>query len=278
MRPMILVHGAWHGSWCWASVTPHLAARGIPSVGVDLAGHGLNGRPPFARSARPFDPAALATELSPVAGVSVRDAAEALVDQIRLAGNGEPGVVVAHSLGGVIATAAAELAPELFAHLVYLSAYVPVTASVAELAASYHSFDRVLVADPAVVGALRLDPANPALRDEIRELFYGDVDVSTAEAAIALLSNDAPAQFAAEKVTVTRERFGAVPHSYIVCAKDNAIPEVLQRRLVRVIDAASVAATGVVTLDSSHSAFLSRPAELAGVLAEAERGGGSWSR
>ncbi|MFF3442342.1 alpha/beta hydrolase [Streptosporangium sp. NPDC002721] len=149
---MILVHGAWHGSWCWASVTPHLAARGIPSVGVDLAGHGLNGRPPFARSARPFDPAALATELSPVASVSVRDAAEALVDRIRLAGNGEPCVVVAHSLGGVIATAAAELAPELFAHLVYLSAYVPVTASVAELAASDHSFDRVLVADPAHAG------------------------------------------------------------------------------------------------------------------------------
>ncbi|MEU8384968.1 alpha/beta fold hydrolase [Streptosporangium sp. NPDC048865] len=53
---MILVHGTWHGSWCWASVTPHLAARGIPSVGVDLAGHGLNGRPPFARSRSPQPP------------------------------------------------------------------------------------------------------------------------------------------------------------------------------------------------------------------------------
>nr|WP_255645677.1 alpha/beta hydrolase [Actinoplanes polyasparticus] len=268
---MILVHGAWHGSWCWTPVTPHLAARGIPSIAVDLAGHGLNGRPPAGRSARPFDPAVLATELSPVAGVSVRDAAEALVDRIRLAGNGEPGVVVAHSLGGVIATAAAELAPELFAHLVYLSAYVPVAASVGELAASYHTFDRVLVADPAMVGALRLDPANPALRDEILELFYGDVAASEAEAAIALLSNDAPAQFAAEKVPVTRDRFGAVPHSYVVCTKDNAIPEALQRRMVRDIDAVSVTATAVVTLDSSHSAFLSRPAELAAVLAEADR-------
>ncbi|WP_250009899.1 alpha/beta fold hydrolase [Actinoplanes sp. M2I2] len=275
---MILVHGAWHGSWCWAPVTPHLAARGIPSIPIDLAGHGLNGKPPAARSARPFDPAALATEPSPVAAVGVRVAAEALVDGIRLAGNGEPCVVVAHSLGGVIATAAAELAPELFAHLVYLTAYAPVTASVGQLASEYHTFDRVLVADPVVVGALRLDPTNPLFRDEIRELFYGDVDVPAAEAAIALLGNDAPAQFAAEKVMVTRDRFGAVPHSYIVCVKDNAIPEPLQRRLVQDIDAVSVTATGVITLDSSHSAFLSRPEELAQVLADAEQGGGSWSR
>ena len=31
----VLVHGAWHGPWCWERVTPLLAARGIPFVLVD---------------------------------------------------------------------------------------------------------------------------------------------------------------------------------------------------------------------------------------------------
>jgi hypothetical protein len=33
---------------------------------------------------------------------------------------------VAHSMSGVVAAAAAELAPELFAHLVYVTAFAPV--------------------------------------------------------------------------------------------------------------------------------------------------------
>ncbi|MGW7380602.1 alpha/beta fold hydrolase [Streptomyces sp. NPDC054794] len=41
---VILVHGFWHGSWCWSLVAEQLAARGIASVAVDLDGHGLKGR------------------------------------------------------------------------------------------------------------------------------------------------------------------------------------------------------------------------------------------
>ncbi|TKA02140.1 alpha/beta fold hydrolase [Actinacidiphila oryziradicis] len=267
MRTMLLVHGAWHGSWCWAPVTAHLAARGVPSVAVDLLGHGLNGSAPAARWARPFDPAAFAAAPSPVAGITTDAAAGALVDQIRLVGGGEPCVVVAHSVGGVIATAAAELAPDLFAHLVYVSAYVPITASVAELFTSSEAAGELVsglfVADPAAIGALRHDPGDPERRKGLREALYGDVDVTTADAAIALLDTESPVHFPAEKVAVTRGRYGGVPHTYVVCAKDRAIPEPLQRRFVRDVDAVSSAATRVIALDTSHSPFLSRPEELA---------------
>ncbi|MFD7026321.1 alpha/beta fold hydrolase [Promicromonospora sukumoe] len=273
MRTTLLVHGAWHGSWCWAPVTPHLAARGVPSVAVDLLGQGLHGRAPDARWARPFDPAAFATEPSPVAGVTTDAAAAALVEQVRLAGGGEPCVVVAHSLGGVVATAAAELAPELFAHLVYVSAYVPVTASVADLLASDEAagglVPGLLVADPAVVGALRHDPGDPGRRRALREAFYGDVDVATADAAVALLGSDVSVRLPAQQVAVTRGRFGSVPRTYVVCAKDRAIPEPLQRRLVRDLDDVSATPTRVIVLDTSHSPFLSRPDELAEAVATA---------
>ena len=42
---VILVHGAWHGAWCWERVVPELAARGIDTVAVDLPGHGASTEP-----------------------------------------------------------------------------------------------------------------------------------------------------------------------------------------------------------------------------------------
>jgi alpha-beta hydrolase superfamily lysophospholipase len=107
VRNVILVHGAWHGSWCWSLVTKQLAARGIPSVAVDLDGHGLKSRSPVSRWSRPFDPAAYATESADAADITVTSTATSLVGQIKVIGGGEPCVVVAHSMGGIIASAAA---------------------------------------------------------------------------------------------------------------------------------------------------------------------------
>jgi pimeloyl-ACP methyl ester carboxylesterase len=271
MRTMVLVHGAWHGSWCWTRVTPFLAANGVPSVAVDLPGHGLDSAAPDSGRAVPFDPAVFATEPSPVAGITLRVAADTLIEQIRLAGGGAACMVVAHSLGGAVVTAAAQQAPELFAHLVFVSAYVPITASVAELSSAPEAAGALisaqLAADPAVVGALRRAPAGSGMR----ELFYADVDPAVAEAAILLLGIDTPATFVAERIGVTRDRFGAIPHTFVVCTKDRAIPEPLQRRFVREIDAVSATATDVITLDTSHSPFLSRPQALADALTTAWR-------
>ncbi|MFG2793767.1 alpha/beta fold hydrolase [Streptomyces sp. NPDC048419] len=44
--PVVLVHGFWHGSWCWSLVSEQLASRGVASVAVDLDGHGLKSRAP----------------------------------------------------------------------------------------------------------------------------------------------------------------------------------------------------------------------------------------
>ncbi|MYU10192.1 alpha/beta fold hydrolase [Streptomyces sp. SID8361] len=125
--PVVLVHGFWHGSWCWNPVAEQLAGRGIPSVAVDLDGHGLRGPAPRTRWARPFDAEAFATEPSPVRTVTASSAAASLADRIRTIGAGRPCLVVAHSMGGVVATALAELAPELVGGLVYVSALAPVS-------------------------------------------------------------------------------------------------------------------------------------------------------
>ena len=275
MRNVILVHGFWHGSWCWSLVTEQLAARGILSVAVDLDGHGLKSRSPSSRWGRPFDPAAFAAEPSDTASVTASSAASTLVRQIRLIGGGEPCVVVAHSMGGTVATAAAELEPTLFACLMYVSALAPVKGTVAEYSAGPENegetLTALLAADPFIVGAVRLDLGDLSRHSAFRETFYGDVDESTAEAAISLLAPDAPVGIPAEAFPVTAGRYGAIPHSYVVCTKDSAIPVALQRRFVVDMDAVSSGPTEVTELDSSHSPFLSQPAALADIIAVAYR-------
>ncbi len=274
MRKVILVHGAWHGSWCWSLVTQQLASRDIPSVAVDLDGYGLKGQSPRSRWSRPFDAAAFAREPSPAAGVTATTAATTLVEQIRVIGGGEPCVVVAHSMGGTVATAAAELAPELFAHLVYVSGFAPVSGLPAGYYVSLPECASTMVNGlisgvTADAGALRIDTGDQGLHPAIRETFFADVDEATAAAAIGLLSPDQPVAMPAEAFTVTPGRYGTVPHTYVTCTKDNANPIALQHRFIAEIDAVSKEPTTVVELDSSHSPFLSQPAILAVVIADA---------
>jgi pimeloyl-ACP methyl ester carboxylesterase len=274
MHNVILVHGAWHGSWCWSLVTEQLAGRGISSVAVDLDGHGLKSRSPASRWGRPFDRAHFATERAGGPAITVTSAASTLAGQIKTIGGGAPCVVVAHSMAGIIAGAAAELAPELFARLVYVSAYAPVAGQPGEAyfyapEATGSLVPSLLAADPAAAGALRIDTGDEARHAAIRETFYSDVDPITAEAATSLLSPDASTGISGENFTVTTGRYGAVPHTYVVCTRDNANPVALQRRFIAEIDAVSTAPTAVVELDSSHSPMLSQPAALAAIIAEA---------
>jgi pimeloyl-ACP methyl ester carboxylesterase len=276
MTPVVLVHGLWHGTWCWSLVTGALAARGIPSIAVDLDGHGLRSRSPEARWGRPFDPVAYATELSPSAAVTASSAAASLVEQIRQAGGGRACVVVAHSMGGIVATAAAELAPELFAELIYITAFAPVSGipAVSYLSTPENAGEQVsalLRADPAVTGALRLDPGDRAGHTAVRDTFFHDVEETTADAAIAMLSLDGPFGIPAEAFEVTAQRYGSVPHTYLVCTDDRVIPAALQRRFVREIDEVSASATTTVELNTSHSPFLSAPDAVAEVITSTYR-------
>jgi pimeloyl-ACP methyl ester carboxylesterase len=38
----VLVHGAWHGAWCWAGVIAQLERAGDRAYAVDLPAHGAN--------------------------------------------------------------------------------------------------------------------------------------------------------------------------------------------------------------------------------------------
>ena len=275
--PIVLLHGFWHGSWCWSRVAVELAARGRSSVAVDMAGHGLNAPVPAAVLADPFDPQRFATEPSALSGMSLADVAELLISQVKQVGGGRPCVLVAHSMGGVAATTAAQLAPELFAQLVYLTAYMPASgvpvmtyAQAPEHAGGLLS--AAIRADPAVVGAARIHPgsADPQYRGLLRQAFYHDVDPQVTDAAIAMLSCDAPLGLITDSTELTTRGWGSVPRTYVRCILDQAIPLTLQDCFIAEANAAFPGnPTQVAELESAHSPFLSMPGRVAGIVAAA---------
>jgi pimeloyl-ACP methyl ester carboxylesterase len=40
--PILFVHGAWHGAWCWENFLPYFADRGYGAYAVSLRGHGAS--------------------------------------------------------------------------------------------------------------------------------------------------------------------------------------------------------------------------------------------
>ena len=102
MATFVLVHGAWHGGWCWERVVPLLDMRGHRVVAPDLPGMGADDTP--------FGHDVLAQWADRVAG---------WVEAAR-----EPVVLVGHSRGGLVISEVAERVPGKLARLVYLTAFL----------------------------------------------------------------------------------------------------------------------------------------------------------
>ena len=104
-KTFVLVHGAWHGGWCWRRVNDRLAAKGHRVYTPTLTG--LADRSHL---------------LSPSISLSTHIAD--IVNLIRWEELNDI-VLCGHSYGGIVVTGAADRMPERIAALVYLDAYVP---------------------------------------------------------------------------------------------------------------------------------------------------------
>ena len=105
MSHFLLVHGAWHGAWCWQRVLPGLIQAGHRAHAVTLTGVGE-------RAHLLHPDIDLETHIEDV--MAAMDAEE-LVDV----------VLVMHSYAGMLGTAVADRRPERLRHLVYLDAVLP---------------------------------------------------------------------------------------------------------------------------------------------------------
>lgn len=105
MANFLLVHGAWHGAWCWRDVVSGLIRADHRAHAVTLTGVG--------ERAHLMSPLiTLETHIQDV--IAVLDAEEL-----------DPAILVVHSYAGMLGTAVADRQGERLAHLVYVDAVVP---------------------------------------------------------------------------------------------------------------------------------------------------------
>jgi pimeloyl-ACP methyl ester carboxylesterase len=105
MTTFVLVHGAWHGGWCWRKVTERLRAAGHDVHAPTLTG--LGDRLHLANPDVDLD-----THIADVIAVMET---EELSDVI----------LCGHSYGGMVITGVADRAARFLSGLVYLDAFVP---------------------------------------------------------------------------------------------------------------------------------------------------------
>ena len=126
----VLIHGSWHGAWCYEKVAAVLKLQGYPVVARDLPGHGLSAKFPTSYFNRPLPQVGdFNTELSPVASVSLDDYVQQVVNIVyELAKLESKVILVGHSMAGIILNAVGEkLGSKLIQRLVYLTAFMPVS-------------------------------------------------------------------------------------------------------------------------------------------------------
>ncbi len=237
----VLIHGGFHGAWCWSRTIPELENLGHEAVAIDIPGHG----------GRAHEEATMAGRLDAVLAVLQ---------------SGD--VLVGHSGGGLEITRASDAAPELVSHLVFLAAALPLEGRLMQEALVYRD-DGSTEADYDVTGMLKHlrinDDGSMAFADVegARELFYHDCDEATARWAFEQLTPEHAGDTATTPIGVRRFWEAELPRSFIVCLQDRAQPRWLADVTARRLGVEPLA------IDTSHSPFLSRPAELAQLLIHA---------
>jgi pimeloyl-ACP methyl ester carboxylesterase len=229
MTTFALVHGAWHGAWCWDQLAPLLQRAGHGVVTMDL---------PCEDGAATFD--------------TYADVVCAALD-----GYDDDVVLVGHSLNGNTVPLVAARRP--VRHLVYLCAMVPdIGRSVFD-----QMSDELEMLNP-VAYEQGLSVPDEQLRQVWTDLdlacamFYGDCDEPTTKAALDRLR---PQSAYPAILPSSLTEFPAVKTTYIVCSEDQILRPDWSRQTARERLGAEL-----IELPGDHSPFYSRPSALADVL------------
>ncbi len=232
-KTFVLVHGSWHGAWCWYKVVPRLHALGHRAIAIDLPGHGTDWKSPKEVTLQGYV-----------------DAVTAVMDR-----QPDPVVLVGHSRGGIVISQVAEERPAKIEALVYLAAFlIPNGESMLQTATTD--------AESRIVPNLIFDEAGGThmlKREGFRDALYHDCSEEDVALASALLTPEPNAPVG----TPLRlgSKFESVRRVYVECRQDRGISPAVQKKMQ-----ARVGVHKTHSIDASHSPFLSAPAEVVRVL------------
>ena len=231
MATFALVHGAWHGAWCWERLAPLLQQAGHDVVAPEL---------PSEDGSADFD-------------------AYADVVCAALRGRDDDVVVVAHSLAGATGALVPDRRP--VRHLVYLCAAIPEAGL--SLVDQWQAQPDMVAKEFGDGWLQGLTEPDEQLRtawvdlDFARKVFYADCDEATVSAAIEHLRPQSGYPWTLPCSLTEHPSVGLYVSGV---HEDRVVNPVWSRRAARSIGA------DIVELPGSHSPFLSRPSAVADVL------------
>ena len=240
MANIVLVHGAWHGAWCWQRVVSLLVRAGHRVHAPTLTGVG--------ERVHLLSP--LITLETHIADVANLIEAEELQDV----------VLAVHSYAGMIGTALADRMPQRLRHLVYVDAIVPLPG---ESASSTHA---------SAVREARLAAAAAAANYSYPAPDPTAFGLSGADHAwVGRRQTPQPGNAYVTPLQFDPHRVAAVPRTFVDCtAPPLPTIDVVRGRVrdARFWDGSWVGGGGVrlVELATGHDAMVSAPAALTEIV------------
>ncbi|NUW42499.1 alpha/beta hydrolase [Nonomuraea rhodomycinica] len=274
---LVFVHGT-NSSSAWGSgLMTELTLRGHRCVAVDLPGHGHEAFYPRSYQ-NPQDLEALATEPSPLAGITIDDYVERVTDVVRRARRHGPVILAGASQGGVTVSRVGNAVPHLLDRVVYVAAYCCVDLpNLTAYLSTPENGDSLLpliqaavVADPAVLGVTRVNwlSADPAVFHAVKECLAADFTDEGVRRLLTMLEPDETAGIPLADARGEAHTWGRVPRTYVRFTLDRLIPPALQDRFIAEADRLTPDnPTDVRSVAAPHVGPFDRP-ELVDVFSE----------
>lgn len=226
----VLIHGGGLNTWVWERITPLLD---FPALAVHRAASGTN-----------------------LNQLTIADSAKYIQSQIESMGFKRV-ILVAHSVGGILAPPVATLLPQRVVHIVFVGANIPPEGSSA--ISVFRPSERFGIAVWLRLMAWKISFMNKAVEEDMRKTLCNDMDEATVQQVLAGGKHPEPPAIFYEPVS--RLQMPSVPCTYIKLLQDRGILSPSKQDEM----AANIGAE-VLTLNTGHTAMLSRPHELANLL------------
>ncbi|RDX74128.1 Methylesterase 1, partial [Mucuna pruriens] len=241
----VLVHGACHGSWCWYKVKPRLESAGHKVTVLDVAASGIN-----MKNIEDVDTFSQYTE--------------PLLQLMATIPQKEKVVLVGHSLGGLNIALAMDKFPEKVAVGVFITAVVPDIEHIPS-----YVLEKYIESIPA---ANWLDSAFSQNGNKTTVVFgpkflsdklYQASSIEDIELAKTLLREGSLfVEDLSQQRNFSKQGYGSVPHAFIVCTEDLAVPLNFQLWMIQNAEISDV----VEIKGADHMPMLSKPQELSDSL------------
>ncbi len=234
-KHFVLIHGAWHGGWCWEGVIKALEEAGHTAEAPTLPGQ------------NPGDDRSQVTLAS-----CVEKIVETLKRQPR------PVVLVGHSSAGFLLQSAAPQAPEKIERLIFLNAFI--------LPEGKAQFD--LVPPEAAQGMTAAAGASPdhcvpVIEDFVRNRLMAGEPVEQQNALLSRLTPQPLALFTTKVNTAAFNRL-TLPRAVVFCRGDASLPPGAFLGMAQ-----SLGKFDLIEIEGGHEALFTQPEVVARGLIQA---------